>query len=400
MAENKKGKKKNYYIKNNKIYYYGKNDLKDKESTPKKKTTTTTKKNTSNKTTPKKTTPTKKTTNNKNYYYRNGKKVYRKSTNTKKKPTPKVETKQEKELLNIPTITEEEIVKVPEEVKVIEKEPIKEIKKKKSNIIPIIIYIIFIPLLLISLYNIINWKEDSDNTVKQIEEIKDLVKVEEVIETEEKEIEIIEPIEEIPKENPYWDYINMKLINVDFTELKKKNKQTKGWIQVNGTNINYPFVQANNNDYYLTHSFDKSYNDAGWVFLDYRNNIKNLNKNTIIYAHARKDKTMFGSLRNILKSGWLKNTDNYVIKLSTETENTLWQVFSVYHIPTTADYIQVNFKDNKEFTEWANMLINRSQHNFNTTINEDDKVLTLSTCYNDTEKVVLHAKLIKKEVRK
>lgn len=55
---------------------------------------------------------------------------------------------------------------------------------------------------------------------------------------------------------------------------------------------------------------------------------------------------------------------------------------------------------NVNFTEWANMLINRSAHNFNTTINENDKILTLSTCYNNIEKVVLHAKLIKKEVRK
>ena len=55
----------------------------------------------------------------------------------------------------------------------------------------------------------------------------------------------------------------MNLINVDFNELKKINSNTKGWIQVNGTNINYPFVQAKDNKFYLTHSFDKSYNSAG-----------------------------------------------------------------------------------------------------------------------------------------
>ena len=45
------------------------------------------------------------------------------------------------------------------------------------------------------------------------------------------------------------------------------------------------------------------------------------------------------------------------------------------------------------------MLINRSSHNFNTSVSENDNVLTLSTCYNDDDKVVLHAKLIKKETR-
>ena len=222
----------------------------------------------------------------------------------------------------------------------------------------------------------------------------------EIEETEENEnTEIIEQKEEPPKENPYWDYIKMNMINVNFNELKQKNPDTKGWIQVNGTNINYPFVQTNDNKFYLNHTYNKTYNSAGWVFLDYRNNINELSKNTIIYAHGRLDTTMFGSLKNILSSGWLNNTNNYVVKLSTETENTLWQVFSVYHIPTTSDYIKVHFSSNEEFTKWSKMLLDRSAHNFNTTINENDKVLTLSTCFNDKEKVVLHAKLIKKETR-
>ena len=126
------------------------------------------------------------------------------------------------------------------------------------------------------------------------------------------------------------------------------------------------------------------------------NNINTLDKNTIIYGHGRLNKTMFGSLKNIINSAWYNNKDNYIIKMSTETENTLWQVFSVYHIPTTSDYLQINFSSDNEFEKFANMLLNRSSYNFNTTINSSDKILTLSTCYNDNEKVVLHAKLIKK----
>ena len=136
----------------------------------------------------------------------------------------------------------------------------------------------------------------------------------------------------------------MNIINVDFNSLKRTNPDVVGWLKVNGTNINYPFVQSSDNDYYLTHSFNKSYNGAGWVFLDYRNNGTN-NKNTIIYAHGRSNKTMFGTLKNVLNNGWLNNTNNYVIKISTETENSLWQIFSVYRIPTTSDYLQTNFND-------------------------------------------------------
>ena len=173
----------------------------------------------------------------------------------------------------------------------------------------------------------------------------------------------------------------MNLIDVNFKDLKKINSDTKGWIQVNGTNINYPFVQTNNNDFYLNHTLNKSENQAGWVFLDYRNDINNLSKNTILYG--RLDQTMFGSLKNILKNDWLNNKSNYIVKLSTEKENSLWQVFSVYIIPNTNDYIKVSFNSNSEFNEWTNILKNRSDFNFNTTINELDKVLTLSTCYNE-----------------
>ena len=271
------------------------------------------------------------------------------------------------------------------------------IKLKWKNIIAFSLIIIFLITLTISTINIIKWKLDSNKTEKQIKEIQEIVEIKEVEKTE--EIEIIEQVDEILQSNPYWDYIKMNLINVDFTELKKINQNTKGWIQVNGTNINYPFVQANDNKYYLNHSFDNSYNSAGWVFLDYRNNINELSKNTILYAHGRLDTTMFGSLRNITKSKWFSDSNNYIVKLSTEYENTLWQVFSVYHIPTTNDYIKVNFNSDEDFINWANMLINRSFYNFNTSVQSNDNILTLSTCYDDYEKVVLHAKLIKKETR-
>lgn len=273
----------------------------------------------------------------------------------------------------------------------------RKLKIKWSNIIITFIFIICIITFCISGYNIIKWFIDRHNNNQIVEEINDIVTI---TETEDNSsTEIIEQKEEIEKSNPYWDYIKMDLINVDISKLKETNSQTKGWIKVNGTNINYPFVQAKDNEYYLTHSFDKKYNSAGWVFLDYRNTLKDDDKNTILYAHGRYDKTMFGSLKNILKSNWYKNKDNHVIKLSTEEENTLWQVFSVYHIKTTSDYIQTEFSSDEEYQALLDKLINRSAYKFNTTVSSKDKILTLSTCYNEKERVVMHAKLIKKEIR-
>ena len=268
----------------------------------------------------------------------------------------------------------------------------KKYKLKKKNILLIFIFLIFSFLLIYSAFNIYKWLIDSKKIDEEIKIIEDVVKPVVVVDNEQTEI-INEEVKE--ESDPYWDYIKMDMLDVNFDELLKINNETKGWISVNGTNINYPFVQASDNDYYLTHSFDKSYNGGGWVFLDYRNKIMN-NKNMIIYAHGRENKTMFGTLKNILNSSWVNNKDNYIVKLSTESENTLWQVFSVYRIPNTNDYIKTEFASDESFAKFVNMLLDRSNFDFNTSIDKNDQILTLSTCYNDYEKVVLHAKLIKK----
>lgn len=266
-------------------------------------------------------------------------------------------------------------------------------KIKWKNIILFLFFLAFLGLFIYSIINIIDWADDNRKTNNQI---KDITKVADINNIKDNEkTEIIEQ-KTVNKEDPYYDFIKMNLIDVDLTELKKKNKDTVGWIQVKGTNINYPFVQTSNNDFYLNHSFNKKSNGAGWVFLDYRNNINELDQNNIIYAHGRLNKTMFGTLRTILNSNWMKNTNNHIIKLSTEKENTLWQVVSVYKIANTNDYIYTSFS-NEDFKEFSDKILKRSAYDFKTSINENDKILTLSTCWDDSTKVVLHAKLIKKE---
>ncbi len=269
---------------------------------------------------------------------------------------------------------------------------------KKKSIIFLILAIVSLTCMIISVYHILTWKKENDETDTLLNELADMARP---IEKQDNElVEIIEPDDSVPPENPFWQFAEMDLLYVDFSELKQTNPKTVGWIEVKGTNVNLPYVQTSDNNYYLTHSFDNSYNSAGWAFLDYRNNKNELDKNNIIYAHGRKNGSMFGSLRNLLKSDWQKNKSNYVIRTSTEKENTIWQIFSVYYLPTTNDYIQVNFKDDDEFLNFANKITERSIFDFKTSVNKNDKILTLSTCYSSSEKLVVHAKLIKKEVRK
>ena len=272
-------------------------------------------------------------------------------------------------------------------------------KRKVKNWVLNVLLVIFLIITGYGIYELVKWHNDNINISKLVEEIdKNTI----VIEKEDDEnTEIVgEPTEEENVEpevlSDYWYYVKFPLIDVDINSLKQKNSDAVGWINVNNTNINYPYVQTDNNSYYLNHSFDRSYNDAGWVFMDYRNNSNLDNKNTILYAHSRLDKTMFGSLSKVFRRDWHTNKDNHIIRISTETENTLWQIFSVYKIEEESYYITTDFYSDDAYQEFLNTITSRSIYNFNTGLNANDKVLTLSTCYDDNIRTVVHAKLIKR----
>lgn len=267
----------------------------------------------------------------------------------------------------------------------------------KKNI-DIFFKILFITCLFVFTYfllNIIKW--DKEN--RKIKKLDTDIKSNTVVIEKDNWDNIIFVNPDKDKNSSYWYYAGMKMIDVNLNSLNKSNTDVTGWIQVPGTNIDYPFVQTNNNKYYLNHSIDKSYNDAGWIFLDYRNNYKLDSKNNIIYGHARRDKTMFGSLKNVLKKTWFNNKENHVIKISTPYENSLWQIFSVYFIETESYYITVNFKDNDDYLEYINTSLKRSIYKFDSDININDTILTLSTCHGEKKKLVVQAKLIKKEIK-
>ena len=274
------------------------------------------------------------------------------------------------------------------------KKTIKRRRLKKQAVMWGLIFLLSVSVLIISLTKVFGWFKDNDKTEAIAKEIIQEISVEEVL--DDKETELINKEKNPDKESDYWSYIKQSLINVDIDSLKEKNSDTIGWIKVNNTNINYPFVQTKDNDYYLSHAFDKSNNNAGWLFLDYRNNSDFSDKNNIIYAHARRDNSMFGSLRNVLKKEWYSNKDNHVIKLSTANENTMWQIFSVYKIPVETYYITTQFTTSSQYKTFLETIIKRSVHQFNTTVDSSDKILTLSTCSGEDDRIVVHAKLIKR----
>lgn len=259
-------------------------------------------------------------------------------------------------------------------------------EKLKKRFLLIILICMIIALMFV-IFKIVNWKLDNDAVQKQVDDIHSYVKIEDV--EDNKNTVVVDNNVKVED----------KLINVNFDELKNSNPDTVAWIKVNGTNIDYPVVQTSDNKYYLTHSFDKSYNEAGWIFADYRNNLID-DKNLVIYGHARLNETMFGSLKNTTKKFWYENSENYEIKLSTPKVNSSWLVFSTYIIPAEDYYITTGFNDDASFETFIKTLKSRSVYDYKVDLDKSDRILTLSTCYSDNKRVVLHAKLIKYEIKR
>lgn len=268
-------------------------------------------------------------------------------------------------------------------------------RKKRLKTVPFIIFIIlFSSLIIYSSYEIYYWYQNNQDIKKLNKGIKKNTKIKKTNDYG----ELVDPVDD--KESDYWYYVGLPFYEVDFNDLLKKNPDTVAFIHMKNTNINYPVVQAKDNDYYLHHAFDKSKNNAGWVFLDYRNNINTLDDNNVIYGHGRLDKTVFGSLKDSLTKKWQSNRDNYTIWLSTPIENMIFQIFSIYTIQQESYYITTHFNAESSKQQWLNIMKERNTAPIDTPVFLNNKILTLSTCQNNEGgRIVVQAKLIKRQTR-
>lgn len=243
-------------------------------------------------------------------------------------------------------------------------------KKHNNQLFVLILFILFFSIMIVSGIKILKWIKENIDTNDIMVEINDSISIDENIK-------------------------NIDKYNVDFKKLKQTNSDTIAWLKIKGTNIEYPVVKTTNNDYYLTHSYDKSYNSAGWVFMDNKNKFDGTDSNLVIYAHNRRDGSLFGTLKNILTEDWQKNKENFIIPFITENEKSEFQVFSVYKIESENYYITTNFETDSEFKQFIDTIKARSEYDFRIDVTTKDDILTLSTCAdNNKYRVVLHAKRI------
>lgn len=336
-------------------------------------------------------------------------KIYSRELKKRYKNKPLIEkdiipTKEDIEVLDFTktiSVPKDEIIEILDFTKTINITNVKDIKdatniakkkiKREKMIWSSIIFISLLALLIL-LMILLNWfleNKKTDDVLKKIYEVSDLKEIKTTTQTAEDSKENITTTSSL-----YDKYENMDILEINFDNLKKINADTKGWIKVNGTKINYPFVHTNDNEYYLKHTFDKTSSKKGWVFLDFRNDIENLSANNILYAHGLVNNQMFGSMRKVIKSSWYNNENNHIITVATPSGTKHFKVFSSYTIEPEVYYLTTYFNSDEEFSTFIDTIKQRSVYNYNVYVNTNDKILTLSSCYDDKKRMVLHAKLI------
>ncbi|MDE6292294.1 MAG: class B sortase, partial [Bacilli bacterium] len=230
----------------------------------------------------------------------------------------------------------------------------------------ILILIILIGLSTVSLNYYIQY-QDEQRINEQIEEFEDIIsQYEKLITIDDNESDVeyigIDKNSTTTTTKKKSNYKSVYYVNYSqaFQKFLKKNDDTVGWLEVNNTRIKYPVVQSDTNSYYLNHDFNKRKNSLGWIFMDYRNNPVELDKNTIIYGHNVKTGIMFGAIKTMMNSSWYKKPGNQLITFNTPVKNMKWKIFSIYQIKTTEDYLKNEFETDAEFSKFIKMIKKRS----------------------------------------
>ena len=185
----------------------------------------------------------------------------------------------------------------------------------------------------------------------------------------------------------------IEIKNEEYIALKKINEDYLFWISIPETNINYPVVKSKNNEEYLYKNFKGEENKGGCLFVDSRN-VSEEDDNVIIHGHNMKDKSMFGTLSNLLTSEYLNKNNKIYIYL--ENKILEYEIFSVYVNDGSFDPYKTNFNTDEEFYEYINNVRKKSYYNLDYADDGKKNIITLSTCTNVTgeERTIVNAKLI------
>lgn len=177
-------------------------------------------------------------------------------------------------------------------------------------------------------------------------------------------------------------------INEEYAAYYEENNDFVGWITINGTNVDYPVVQGDDNEFYLHHNFYGQDEFAGTIFTDFEGRFgpDEMPNNTILYGHNMLYKYKFSALNNYNNNiQFLKETP--VVEFNTLYQKNKYKILSVFIINTDEEHGEVfdytkyvYFKNSDEFYNYIMEIMDRSKYNTGVDVEYGDELLTLSTC--------------------
>ena len=174
-------------------------------------------------------------------------------------------------------------------------------------------------------------------------------------------------------------------------ELQKENEDVKAWIKINDTNINYPVVQANDNDYYLYRNYKKENSNYGSIFIDSNSNIENSNSNIIMYGHNMKDGSMFKDLLKYADEEYYNN--HKYIEFVTNTSSSTYEIIAVFksrifykNEKNVFRYYQcTNLNNEQDYNYYVNNCKELSLYDTGVNAEYGEQIITLITCEYSSE---------------
>lgn len=229
----------------------------------------------------------------------------------------------------------------------------------------------------------------------RIPDVKNITEIAETVETTE-DVEIIEEAEisesKISKEveTTVIAEITASKETTEFDTYISQNEDFMGWLKINGTSIDEPIVQGDDNAHYLEYDYTGAKNYAGAVFLDYKNLGNFYDNHMSLYAHYMEDGTMFHDLHKYKEEAFL--TDYPVITLSGLRETKEYKIFSVHIVSAYDYYLYLNLSDDA-LKEYAEHFKRVSMHDKTVSFPNELKILTLVTCTYEFEnaRLLIHA---------
>ena len=181
-------------------------------------------------------------------------------------------------------------------------------------------------------------------------------------------------------------------LEIDFDALKQVNGDIIGWILFDNNGISYPILQGKDNEEYLYRLADGTKSKAGSIFMDAACSPDFSDAHTIIYGHNMKNLSMFGKLKWYrTKRGYYEN--NRYFTIYTPDRVLRYEIFSWYEANADDMVYQVGFQSDRFFLTFVEEMIKRSSRNTGVTVDENDKIVTLSTCSANGKRFVVHGKL-------